>query len=151
MNHTSQHCTMRVYNKKTAQNHTRMHSNFTLKTTSFWLSTKSEVQSFIRFSISHSDSQNEKFKSLILLLLFCIYLWYLLFILSWFFFFFNHIYLCYFFCYTSYIFFLKLTVTHIVMIINSKLEIGHDILKNYHPKADQITLCTPHIWPQNWG
>ena len=42
------------------------------------------------------------------------------------------IYLCYIFFYTCYIFpkKIKKTYYHIVMIINSKLEIGHNILKN---------------------
>ena len=46
-----------------------------------------------------------------------------------FFFFFGLLYICAtFFCYIGYIFFE--TYGHIVMVINSKLVISHDILKN---------------------
>ena len=47
-----------------------MHSNFTLKTTLFWLITKLKVQNLIHFFISHLLSQNQKFKSLMLLFIF---------------------------------------------------------------------------------
>ena len=50
------------------------------------------------------------------------------FVVNFFFFFLSCIYLCYFFCYTGYIYIYN--YCHIVTIINSKLEIDHDILKN---------------------
>ena len=92
-----------VYNKKTAQSHTGMHSNFTLKTASFWLNTKSKVQNFIHFSISHS--QNQKFNIIIIIILyvFVILLVYYLII----FFFFLLVYICVTFFVIQVIFFFK--------------------------------------------
>ena len=69
---------------------------------------------------------------------------------SWTIFFFC-IYLCYFFCYTNYTFFL--TYCHIVMIINSKLVIDHDILQNILAKyrPNRTFYIAKHMYLQNWG
>ena len=66
--------------------------------------------------------------------------------------FFFHVNICVnFFCYKGYIFFE--TYYHIVMVINSKLLISHDILKNIliqnQPKRTLYT--TPNHTVQNWG
>ena len=74
-----------------------------------------------------------------------IYLWYFLFTvnLSWIFFFFlSCIYLCFFFFgYIGYLFFLNY---HIVMVINSKLVIGYEILKIIQPKTNHTAHYTLH-------
>ena len=142
-----------------------VHSSFTLKTTLFWLITKLKVQNLIHFFISHSLSQNQKFKSLILLFIyfyiFVVLLFYsqsvmeLLFLL--------YIFVKFFLLHMLYFYF-KI-YCQIVMVINIKLEIGCLSKKKnqklvmiswkiYYPKTDQITRCTLysivlHMWLQN--
>ena len=118
-----------------------------LKTTAFWLNTKSKFQKLIHVSISHSHAslpippplphKKKKIKCIIVygllswIILLFIYIcgtFCLLSICHGFFFFLSCIYLCFFFFfgYIGYLFFLNY---HIVMVINNKLVIGYEILK----------------------
>ena len=63
-----------------------------------------------------------------IIIIFCIYLWYFLVIGSWIFFCLVYICVTFFVTHVIYIFFE--TYNHVVMVINSKLVIVHDILKN---------------------
>ena len=113
-NHTSPHCTMwygvRFIIRK-PHNHTRMHSNFTLKTASFWLNTKLEVQNFIHFS-SHTHTHKIKSSKVKYYYYYFVYICGTFSLLSHdFFFFYSYIFVLLFLLYKLYIYIFKLTAT----------------------------------------
>ena len=77
------------------------------------------------------------------LYIFVVFLFYFLSIMI-FFFFFVLVYIC--------VTFFE-TYSHIFMVINCKLVINNDILKNIPTQnRSNCTLCTtPHMWSLNWG